>query len=105
MTLPLEPARGIQHRVVLDPGHAHAVASLLAAVPRGALDREVVGLGPAGGEHDLVRTGTDGGAHALSRFVDGLARLAPGRVHAGRVTEPIAEERVHRRASDLAERG
>ena len=82
-----------QHRVVLDPrgddvprvpGHGHA------------LDGEVVRLGAARGEDDLLLADPQEVGDLLARGLQSLARLAAEAVDAGWVAEPLAEVREHR---------
>ena len=51
---------------------------------------EVVGLGAAGGEHDLLLAGAEHGGHLGARRFDGRARLPPQPVKLGRVAVVLA---------------
>ena len=64
--------------------------------PGNALDREVVGLGPAAGEDDLAWLRADGAGDHLARLVDPLARPPPDAVEARRVAVVLAQVRQHR---------
>ena len=66
----------VQHRVVLDRADQHAAPARVrgAAGAVGALDREVVGLGAAGGEDHLARAG----AERLRRAARGTPRRRAG---------------------------
>ena len=56
-----EPVQRVEHGVVLDRGGEDPRAARVggAARPEEALEREVVGLGAAGGEHDLAGTAAE----------------------------------------------
>ena len=67
-----QPLQGVEHRVVLDAAGDDAAAPWigLPAAPVEALDREVVGLGAAGGEDDLGGLGAECGGDLLARLLD-----------------------------------
>ena len=95
--LGLEPVRGREHALVLEGGGDHAVEAVDPPGGTGtALDREVVGLGPPAGEHDLVRSTAEHGGDGLPGLLErGLG--CPGRgVAARRVARVVGEERQHR---------
>jgi hypothetical protein len=54
-----------------------------------AADREIVCLGPAGGENDLVRPGVYQTGNLVVGLVDRSPGLLPEKVYAGRVAELI----------------
>jgi hypothetical protein len=92
----LGPGGGVQHGVVLD-GRADEVPLCRRPDQHGALDGQVVGLGAAGGEHDLGRGDPDQGRDLLTGRLHGR----PGRpalgVLAGGVGGRTLEQRQHRR--------
>ena len=100
----LGPGGGVEHGVVLD-GRADQVPGLRRPGEDGALDGQVVGLGPAGGEHDLARGGADQGRDLLAGRLHG----GPGRpalaVLAGRVGGRALQQRQHRRQGLRPQRG
>ncbi len=71
-----QPLDGVEHGVVLDRRgeHARAARVLVAAGAEDALDREVVGLGAAGGEDHVARAYAERGRDLLAR----LLHHAPG---------------------------
>src|SRR4029450_10906383 len=84
----LEGTRRPEHRVVLD---LRGDDVSLAAGAGQAFDREVVGLGAAGREHDLLGRHAEEAGHALARPVHPLAGLAPEGVDARGIAEDLAE--------------
>ena len=56
--------------------------------------REVVGLGAAGGEHDLARAAAERARDRLPRLLDDPASLAPGAVQRARRCRPGRAGRV-----------
>ena len=93
-----QPARGVEHCMVLDRAHDDPVAALVARAHGHALKGDVVCFRAARREHDLVGARADGRGDDLARFFDGLARLARGRVEGRRIREPVVEVWRHRRA-------
>ena len=91
----LEVLERVADRVVLD-GRRHDAVSARPAGPGGALEREVVGLGPAAREHDLAGVRADRPREPLVGVVERLAGDAAERVRGRRVAERAAEERQHR---------
>jgi hypothetical protein len=89
----LEVLHRPQHRVVLDLRRDEVAAT---APHRHALDRHVVGLGAARGEHDLLLAHPEEVRHLLARGLEPLARLPAEAVHARRIAEVLAEVRQHR---------
>ncbi len=91
----LELLAGVEHGLVLGDLGDDVVAAL--AVHLGdALDGEVVGLGGAGGEDDLLGGGADQFGDLLAGFLDGLFGFpAEGVVAAGGVAEDAGEVRHH----------
>ena len=86
----LEALAGVEHRLVLGDARDDVVA-LLAIHLGDALDREVVGLGRAAREDDLLRVRADQIGDLLARLVDRFFRLPAERmVAAGRVAEVLA---------------
>ena len=73
---PLEVAQRVADRVVLDRRGDDPVAAGLAG-PRGALDRKVVRLGPAGREDDLARLGVEAAGDPLVGLVEGGRAFRP----------------------------
>ena len=72
----LELLAGVEHRLVLG-ARAHDVAAAAPARARGARhaeQRQVVGLGGAGGEDDLARRGADQRGDLGARRLDALLR-------------------------------
>ena len=87
MPVALERLAGVEDRLVLG-GRGDDVVALLLVELDDALDREVVGLGRAAGEDDLLRLGADQARDLLARVVDGLLGLPAERVvAAGGVAE------------------
>ena len=77
---------------------AHPPRVLRAPRPEQALDREVVRLGAAGGEHHLARPAAQRPRDRLARLLDDPPGVAARGVQRGRVADP-AELRGHRRCS------
>jgi hypothetical protein len=90
----LQRLAGAQERMVLDHGGDDVSARPRA---RNTLDRQVVRLCAAGGEHDLVRRDAEKARDALAGNVDALTSLPPEAVYARRISEPLREVRQHRR--------
>ncbi len=84
-----EPVDGVEDGVMLDGAgqDAGAVACRVgvAAGPVQALDREVVGLGAAGGEDDLAGAGAERFREGLAGLLDGAPGSAAGCVERGSV--------------------
>ena len=83
----VEGARGLHDGRVLDRAHDE-VAGLEACEV--AEQGEVVGLGAAGGEDDLLVAGAERGGDLGARLLDGRARLPPQPVQLGRVAVALA---------------
>ena len=83
----VEGAGGLHDGRVLD-GADDEVARLKRG--EAAEQGEVVGLGAAGGEDDLLLAGAERGGHLGARRFDGRARLAPEPVQLGRVAVLLA---------------
>jgi hypothetical protein len=77
----LERLRGVQHRFVLEARGDETPAGSGVERVGGATERQVVGLGPARGEHDLGRVRVDERRDFLARVVDERFRALPERVH------------------------
>ena len=90
----LEDRDAVQDGLVLDGGRDD-VAPARARGPGDALDREVVGLGPAAGEDDLPRLRVDGAGDDLAGLVDALARPPAAPVQARRVAPVLTQIRQH----------
>ena len=90
----LQRLAGPEDGVVLDLGRDHVAAGPRA---RHALDGQVVGLGAARGEDDLLRRDPEEARDALARRVDPVARLPPEAVDARSVAEALREVGQHRR--------
>ena len=90
----LEIADGVADGVVLDRTGDDPVAASLAG-PGRALEGEVVGLGAAGGEDDLARSGAKGSGHALVGLVQPRAGTPAEAVQRGGVAEIVRQERQH----------
>lgn len=92
-----EALAGVEYRLVFKHSGDDVVALLVVHL-RHALDRQVVGLGGAGGEDDLLGAGgINQVGHLLARLADGLFRRpAKGMVAAGRVAEGGRKIRNHR---------
>jgi hypothetical protein len=75
--------------VVLDGAGQHADAGRIGGAPRPVepLDRQVVGLGAAGGEHDLARPGVERLGDDLPGLLDDAAGAPPHRMQGGRVPQ------------------
>ena len=87
-SLALEAVARAEHRLVLDGGGDDAVgAAPLPGGPRRALDREIVGLAPAAGEHDLAGLAAADLGHVLPGGLERRLRRPRGRVHPRRVRE------------------
>ena len=69
----LEALAGVEHRLVLGLRRDDVVAAVLVEL-RGALDRQVVGLGRARGPDDLLAAGADERPDLLARVLDRLLR-------------------------------
>ena len=94
--LALEALAGVEHALVLGLDGDDVVALLLVEAGR-ALDREVVRLGRARGEHDLLAVAADQRGDLPARVLDrGLGGPAEDVVAAGGVAEVLREERQHR---------
>ena len=93
----LQPVGRVEHRVVLDRGgdQARDRPELGGAGPVDPLDREVVGLGAARGEHHLARPAVQRLRDRLARLLDHPPRVAPGRVQGARVAD-LEQVRGHR---------
>ena len=92
----LKALAGIEHRLVLGDLGDDVVAALAVHL-RNALDGEVVALGGAGGEDDLLGGGADELGDLLAGRLDGLLGLpSKGVVAAGRVAELVGEVGHHR---------
>ena len=100
----LGPGGGVEHGVVLD-GRADQVPALRRPGEHGALDGQVVGLGAAGGEHDLGRVGADQRGDLLTGGLHRGPRGPPLAVLAGRVGGRALQQRQHRRQSLSPQRG
>ena len=96
----LEVAQGVADRVVLDRRGHDPVAARLAG-PGGALEREVVRLGPAGREDDLAALRVEPRRDALVGVVERRPGRPPVAVRRARVAERLGQERQHR-VEDLA---
>ena len=94
----------VEHRMVLDRGRDDVIA-LLPPGKRGTLDRPVVGLGPAGGEVDLLGTGPEGTGDLFPGFLDRFPCLAGDRIDRGRVPVLLLEIRSHRSRDFRMHRG
>ncbi len=77
-----QPVDGVQHGMVLDSADDDPAPARVgvAAGPEDALDREVVGLGAAGGEDDLRRARAEGRGQLLAGLLDPPTRGAAGPV-------------------------
>ena len=63
--------------------------------PGRALDRQVVGLGPAAGENDLCRRAAERGRDVLPRLLEGGLRAPGDGVPTRRIPERPGQERLH----------
>ena len=91
----LQVLERVADRVVLD-GRRHDAVSARPAGPGGTLQREVVGLGAAAGEHDLAGIRADRPREPLVGIVERLPGDAAERVRGRRIAEGAAEEGQHR---------
>ncbi|MCY1415436.1 hypothetical protein D9M71_309180 [compost metagenome] len=109
----LELAAGVQHRLVLDL-RGDDVLALAGVEVRGTLDRQVVGLGGAGGPDDLARIGIDQfgdlAAGVFHRFlglpaehVGTRGRVAEIAVHQQAVSHFLSDTRIHRGRGGVVE--
>ena len=90
-----EEARGLKYGVVLHRTDDEVPAAPLVRV-RGADEGEVVRLGGAAGEDDLLRVArADRPGNALPRLVHRLPGALPESVHATGIAEPFPVERLH----------
>ena len=92
----LQVLAGVQHRVMLRGAGDH-VLSARGVRPREADDREVVRLGAAAGEDDLVRLRAEQPRQPVARIIDRRPRLAPRRMDARGIAKVPLEKRPHRR--------
>ncbi|OYV65739.1 MAG: hypothetical protein B7Z72_12070 [Gemmatimonadetes bacterium 21-71-4] len=86
---------GLEHRLVFHGRGDDRRLAALARPPPGPEHGEIVRLGAARGEADLVGVRAEAAGHALARLIQGGARLAAPAMHAGGVAEPRAVERPH----------
>ena len=87
--LTLKIAHGVEHRLVFG-GHCDQMLSLALVKSRRTGDREVVGLGRAGGPNDLLRVGIDQPRHLLARRLDRFFGFPSVAVRAaGRIAEAL----------------
>ena len=86
-------------------GRDDDVAALGLLAEGQALDGEVVGLGAAGREIDLVAARADQGGDVAAGGLDGLLGFAAGRVQAAGIPEGLLEVRPHRFPDLGEERG
>ncbi|MNO99907.1 hypothetical protein D3C76_916900 [compost metagenome] len=109
----LELAAGVQHRLVLDL-RGDDVLALAGVEVRDTLDRQVVGLGGAGGPDDLARIGIDQfgdlAAGVFHRFlglpaehVGTRGRVAEIAVHQQAVSHFLSDTRIHRGRGGVVE--
>ena len=84
-----EPVQRVEDRVVLDGGGQDPGAArvLGPARPEDALEREVVGLGAAGGEHHLAGPAAERPRDGLAGLLDDPAGGPSGGVQRGRVAD------------------
>ncbi len=87
-----EGAGRIEHGPVLDL-RGHEMRMLATRSSQHTFECEVVGLGCAGGEHDLARRRADTRGHGRTSGLDGRARAPPRRVQR-RGIRHIARERL-----------
>ena len=80
------------------------LGALQGRAAQGATEREVVALGAAGGEDDLVRPGAQARGDRLARFLKRAARLLAGQVEARGIGEDLRVKRRHR-LDDLGAHG
>ena len=101
-----QPVQGVEHRVVLHGGGEDAGAAGVVAPPRPeqALGREVVGLGAAGGEHDLARPAAQRTRDPLAGLLHDAPGVAPRGVQRGGVADP-QQLLAHRRDGLREHRG
>ena len=97
--------RGDEDRLVLGRGGHHRTLPVRLETPPRPEDGEVVGLGPAGGEADLVGGGVEALGDPLARLVERRPGLTAPPVRGARVPEAGAEERRHRLEDLRADRG
>ena len=85
----LEEVDTVQDGVVLDRAdqESHSSGIGVPTRPEGALDRQVVGLGAAGGEDHLRRAGAQGLGNRLAGLLDDAPSNAPGGVQGGGVAD------------------
>ena len=94
-----DPSRfphGLQHCRMLcggADGHACPPACSPAHSP---VDRQVVGLGAAAGEHHATGVGSDKGGHGVAGVVDGPPCVAGQAVGSGRIARMVGQPRQHR---------
>ena len=84
-----EPVQRVEHGVVLDGGGEDPGAPRVGGQPRpvDALEREVVGLGAAGGEHHLAGPAVQRLGDRLPRLLDDPPGVPPGGVQRARVAD------------------
>ncbi len=92
-----EPVQRVEDGVVLDGGGQDAGAARVggAARPVDALEREVVGLGAAGGEHHLAGPAAERLRDRLARLLDDPPGAPPGGVQRAGVAD-VEQVRRHR---------
>ena len=94
--LSLQPLAGVEHRLVLG-ARGDDVVALLPVELGHALDGEVVRLGRAGGEDDLLLASADQAGDLLARLFDRFLRFpAEGVAAAGGIAEVGGEVGHHR---------
>ena len=92
----LEVPAGVEHRAMLGR-HRHDVVAAIARALGHALDRQVVRLGGAAREDDVLVRRADHRGDLAPRRVDGVAGPpAGGVIEAGRVADLVAQQRQHR---------
>jgi hypothetical protein len=78
-------------------GHGDQVVSPAALPPGRPFERQVVALGGAAGEDELLVAGADGGSQRPAGLLGGITGLpAVGMTHAPRVAKLLGEVRQHR---------
>ena len=77
MTARAQSGGRMQHCMMFDRARDEAAARAAARGGEDAEEREIIGLGAAAGEHDLVRLRVQTGSGAFARFVEHAAHALP----------------------------
>ena len=90
------PSRGLANRRMLDGGNYQMASRGGWLVMHQPLQREIIALGAAGGENDLLRPAAQQGCHLAARIFDRFMASPAQRMRAGGMAIMLAQEREHR---------